>query len=98
MVAGCEREEIGQSHGTVIKTVEDGDMLFESIAIEHNHNSVMMGDEILSHEGIQGEGYTQLATQIVKNAYVDESLMRCSNQHKKMIPGEVDEKLDSTLE
>jgi hypothetical protein len=31
MIAGCEREEVGQSFGTIIKTSEDGDMLSESI-------------------------------------------------------------------
>jgi hypothetical protein len=98
MIAGCAREEVGQSSGTVIKTVEDGDMLSESIATEHNQNFVMKGDDMLSHEGSQGEGYTQLANQIVEKVDVDESLMRCSDQHKRMMPGEADERLDVALE
>jgi hypothetical protein len=48
---------------------------------------------LLSHEGSQGEDYTQLANQIVEKVDVDESLMRCLDQHKRMMPGEADENL-----
>jgi hypothetical protein len=53
---------------------------------------------MLSHEGSQGEGYTQLANQIVEKVDVDESLMRCLDQHKKMMLEEEDEILDVALE
>jgi len=39
----------------------------------------MNGDEMLSHEGIQGGDYTQLATQIVEKVDVDENVMRRSD-------------------
>jgi len=73
-------------------------MISKIITSEHNQNFVMKGDEMLYHEGSQGEGYTQLAIKIVEEANVDESMMRCSDRHKRIMPGEVDEGLDAALE
>jgi len=40
-----------------------------------------------SHKNGQGEDYTQLVNKIVEEVDADdESLMRCSYQHKEMIP------------
>jgi hypothetical protein len=53
----------------------------------------MKEDEImLSHKDSQGEGYTQLVSGIVEEADVDDKyLMRCSGQHKEMMPDEIQE-------
>jgi hypothetical protein len=75
--------KLGQSSGTVINIVEGRDML--SKGIEQNHNFVMKKDEILlSHKNSHGEDYTQL----VNEEEDDESLMKCSDQHKEMMPDE----------
>jgi hypothetical protein len=50
-------------------------------------------DEIISsHKSSQGEDYTQLVNEIVEEVDAnDESIMRCSNQHKEMMLDETQE-------
>jgi len=53
---------------------------------------------MLSYKGSQDEDYTQLVCQIIEEAGVDEEgLMRCSDQHKNMMPKELDKRLDDCL-
>jgi hypothetical protein len=82
-----------QSSRTVIKIVEGGGMLSKGMEAEHNHNYVVRKDEILSsHENSPDEDYTQLVNEIVEEEDVeDESLMKCSDQHKEMMPDETQE-------
>jgi len=44
---------------------------------------------VLSHKTSQGEDHTQLVNGIIEEANADDkSLMKCSNQHKEMMPDE----------
>jgi len=80
---GCAKDEAEQSSVTIINIVEGRDMI--SKGIENNHNFFMKKDEILlSHKNSHGEDYTQL----VNEEEDDEILMKCSDQHKDIMPDE----------
>jgi hypothetical protein len=58
MIAGCTKNEIGQTLRTIIKIDEGGSMFSKGIEEEQNQNFVMKEDEItLSHKSNQGEDY-----------------------------------------
>jgi hypothetical protein len=64
---GYAKDEARQSSRTIIKIVEGGGMLSKGMEVEHNYNCVMTEDEILSsHGNSQGEDYTQILNEIVK--------------------------------
>jgi hypothetical protein len=83
---GCAKDEVGKSSDTFIKIVEGRYIL--SKGIEHNQNYVMKKDDILlSHKNSHGKYYTQL----INEEADDGNLMKCSDQHKEMIPDETQE-------
>jgi hypothetical protein len=93
MITGCENNEVGQSSRTVINIFEGGDVISKGMKEKKNHSYVVKRHEItLSHKSSHGEYYTQLVNNIVKEVDDDdESLMKCSYQHKEMIPKDTQE-------